>query len=111
MKKLSCLLLLVVPVFAASAQTRYSILLGEVRDPSTKQPIAGAIVTTTAWPDTTRTDSAGRFIVRAIPRGRVSVRVERSGYRDVAIPDFDIASDTLYMKFSPHSEPPKSLEE
>jgi hypothetical protein len=63
----------------AGAQRRSAALFGWIRD-STRAPIEGADVEILSAHTLARTDSAGRFLIRALDPGTVSVAVRRIGY-------------------------------
>lgn len=56
-------------------------MLGEVRDASTGEPIAGADVRVQGLPLRTVTNDAGRFVLTAVPPGEQVLRIEMLGYR------------------------------
>src|SRR5687767_12530626 len=64
---------------SAPAQNTASIT-GVVTDSTTQQGIPGAQVTIVGTTSGTITDDAGRYSLRAVPTGNVTVRVQRLGY-------------------------------
>jgi hypothetical protein len=83
---------------ALSAQQRPA-LYGVVADESTWQPVASARVTILETGDETATGPKGTFVFPEPPLGRVSVKVEASGF-PAMVQEVEVRADeTLFVQF------------
>ena len=103
--------LLLVASFGASASHRATpaSITGTVRDPADSTPLVGARVFVEAVGDSVSTDAEGRFNLRLPDTGRVTLRVERTGYRSLRLPETQVVTDTLKLRVELHSEVPRLL--
>jgi hypothetical protein len=58
-------------------------IAGTVTDSSTQQPVPGVQVTVAGTQRGTLTDDGGRYALRGLPAGTVTIRVQRIGYAPV----------------------------
>lgn len=95
-----CLVMLIglgTPVLAQQRDTARALILGKVRDASTRQPIAGASVSTDQG-TVTATNERGEFTLATGPAGRIVVFVRRFGYDSLSTEvDAPSPTDTRYV--------------
>ncbi|HSJ16256.1 MAG TPA: carboxypeptidase regulatory-like domain-containing protein [Longimicrobiales bacterium] len=88
---LGFLVFLLLPVMAAGQSVRGTLL-----DRADEAPLAGALVLLLDVEGTVRaqvlSNAAGRFTIVAPVPGRYSLRVQRIGFRDVDVPDVELAA-------------------
>jgi hypothetical protein len=108
MTRCAALVAILVGVTAASPPAP-AIITGVVRDPATRLPIAGAVVTVNGDADSAITDAAGRYSIRRPTQTHVSLGVKRIGYLTLAVPMIQLGADTLHFDADLHSNPVKLL--
>lgn len=84
-------------------------ITGVVRDPATRLPIAGAIVTVNGDADSATTDARGAYSLRRPTWTEVSLAVKHPGYLTLAVPMIALGSDTLHFAVDLHSNPVKLM--
>jgi len=93
----ACALLLGLLPSAALAQASTSVLIGNVVDSSTKQPVADVVVTATSpslqGEQVVVTDATGLYRVPQLPPGTYTLRFEKETYRPFVRAGIDVAAD------------------
>jgi hypothetical protein len=84
-----------------------AIITGVIRDPATRMPIAGAVVTINGDADSAVTDAAGRYSIRRPTQTEVSLGVKHPAYLALMVPMVTLGGDTLHFHADLHSNPVK----
>jgi hypothetical protein len=86
-----------------------AFITGVIRDPATRAPIAGAVVSVNGDLDSAITDASGAYRIRRPTRTEVSLAVKHPGYLTFAVPMVALGSDTLHFNVDLHSNPVKLM--